>query len=244
MHQLGKARRTAKALVNNLLPQFFLRRMKTLIADQLPKKSDRVVFCPLTPTQTQAYKACLDSEVVEYIKTSSDPCACGSKKKSGWCCNQLLSNGDDWKAYVFPAILNLQKLANHIAVLIPQGTDNKDKQEKTLTMLKAALPDQWRELYRNRDSIIHFSNTEFCGKWKVLKKLLKFWHDNGDKVLVFSHSVRLLRMLRMLFQSTAYNVSYLDGAMSLEDRAKEVDDFNSDPGQFVFLISTKAGGMV
>ena len=54
-YQLSKARKTAKALVQNLLPQFFLRRMKTLIADQLPKKSDRVVFCPLTDTQADAY---------------------------------------------------------------------------------------------------------------------------------------------------------------------------------------------
>ena len=50
--QLSKARKTAKALVENLLPRFFLRRMKTIIADQLPQKSDRVVFCPLTDTQT------------------------------------------------------------------------------------------------------------------------------------------------------------------------------------------------
>ena len=77
----------------------------------------------------------------------------------------------------------------------------------------------------------------------MLKKLLRFWHENGDKVLVFSHSVRLLKMLQMLFNHTSYNVSYLDGAMSYEDRAKTVDDFNSDPGQFVFLISTRAGGV-
>ena len=49
--ELGRARATALKLSQNLLPQFFLRRMKTLIADQLPKKSDRVVFCPLTATQ-------------------------------------------------------------------------------------------------------------------------------------------------------------------------------------------------
>jgi hypothetical protein len=30
--------------------------------------------------------------------------------------------------------------------------------------------------------------------------------------------------------------------MANEDRQKTVDEFNSDPGQFVFLISTKAGG--
>ena len=32
--------------------------------------------------------------------------------------------------------------------------------------------------------------------------------------------------------------------MAYEDRQKTVDDFNSDAGQFVFLISTKAGGLL
>lgn len=60
---------------------------------------------------------------------------------------------------------------------------------------------------------------------------------------MFSHSVRLLRILQHLFHNTSYTVSYLDGSMSYEDRQKAVDDFNTDPGQFVFLISTKAGGV-
>ncbi|CRG88093.1 Putative DNA repair and recombination protein RAD26-like [Talaromyces islandicus] len=243
LYQLSRARKTAKKLVQNLLPEFFLRRMKTLIANQLPRKSDRVVFCPLTETQADAYENFLNSDVVEYIKTASEPCDCGSGKKSGWCCRTHLPSGQKWQSYVFPAITNLQKLSNHLAILIPQGVDTKEKQDKDLEMLQVAVPDQWRELYRSRDSIINYANPEFCGKWKVLRKLLKWWHANGDKVLVFSHSVRLLKMLQMLFNHTSYNVSYLDGAMSYEDRAKAVDDFNSDPQQFVFLISTRAGGV-
>ena len=243
LHQLGMARKIARALVENLLPRFFLRRMKTLIADQLPKKNDRVVFCPLTDTQVTAYKAFLASDVVDYVRTSSDPCPCESGKKRGWCHYQKVPGGSEWKNYVFPAIANLQKLANHLAILIPQGIDPIEKQEKDLVMLKAALPNSWKELYETRGSITHYSNTEFCGKWKVLKKLLTFWHDGGDKVLIFSHSVRLLRMLRSLFQNTAYNVSYLDGSMSYEERSRAVNDYNADAAQFVFLISTKAGGV-
>jgi SNF2 family DNA or RNA helicase len=49
-------------------------------------------------------------------------------------------------------------------------------------------------------------------------------------------------MLEHLFKHTSYNVSFLSGSMPNEDRQKTVDDFNTDPGQFVFLISTKAGG--
>ena len=244
INELSKARKTAKKLVENLLPQFFLRRMKSLIADQLPKKSDRVVFCPLTWTQAEAYENFLDSDIVDYIKNSSELCHCGSGKKQGWCHKRLLPGTElPWQAFVFPAITVLQKLSNHLAILIPQGNDPREKQDKDRDMLEIALPDKWEELYRSRDSIVNYANPEFCGKWKVLRKLLRFWHANGDKVLVFSHSVRLLRMLQTLFNHTSYNVSYLDGSMSYEDRAKAVDDFNSDPNQFVFLISTKAGGI-
>ncbi|KAI9802450.1 MAG: hypothetical protein M1825_002835 [Sarcosagium campestre] len=245
VHQLSNARRTAKRLVQNLLPEFFLRRMKTLIADQLPKKSDRVVFCPLTQTQSDAYKVLVESPMVEYIKFSSELCECGSGKKRGWCCYVNLPDGTPWRDVVFPAIAALQKISNHLALLIPQANDAKDKQEKNTKLLQLTLPDQWRDLLRHRDSILNFSNPEFCGKWRVLKRLLSFWHDsdNGDKVLVFSHSKRLLRMLRSLFNHTSYSVSYLDGEMGYEDRAMTVDEFNNDPLQFVFLISTKAGGV-
>ncbi|KAF2090191.1 hypothetical protein K490DRAFT_35959 [Saccharata proteae CBS 121410] len=242
--QLAKARKTANSLVKNLLPQFFLRRMKSLIKDQLPKKSDRVVFCPLTETQTIAYENYVSGDIIDFIRTSSDPCDCGSGKKRGWCCYTKIPGHSRWQNHVFPSIVTLQKLANHIAQLIPSSVDPHEKQGKDLDALKIAMPEDWEDLYSQRDSILNYANTEFCGKWAILKKLLQFWHANGDKVLVFSHSVRLLKMLQMLFASkTSYNVSYLDGGMSYEERAQTVNDFNSNPLQFVFLISTRAGGV-
>ena len=241
--QLAKARRTAEKLVTNLLPAFFLRRMKSLIADQLPKKSDQVVFCPLTGIQTQAYDNFCDSEIVRTVRDASNPCNCGSKKKQGWCCYTEVE-GKPWQHWVFPCLMTLQKLSNHVALLLPTGESNRERHEKELFYMQTAMPNEWRELYRQRENIMNYAKTDFCGKWKILRKLLQFWHSNGDKVLVFSHSVRLLKMLNMLFKATtSYSVSYLDGSMGLVDRQKEVDDFNSNPAQFVFLISTKAGGV-
>jgi len=49
-------------------------------------------------------------------------------------------------------------------------------------------------------------------------------------------------MLQHLFTNTSYNVSFLIGSMPNEDRQTTVDEFNTDSRQFVFLISTKAGG--
>jgi SNF2 family DNA or RNA helicase len=97
-HQLKTARETADKLVNNLLPEFFLRRMKSLIAHQLPKKTDRVVFCPLTEIQKDAYERFLDSDMVELVKYSTELCDCNSGKKRGWCC-YITAKGSDttWK---------------------------------------------------------------------------------------------------------------------------------------------------
>lgn len=242
--QLAKAREIAEKLRANLLPNFFLRRLKSLIADQLPKKSDRIVFCPLTDDQAAAYENLIDSELVQYIRTSSEPCDCESGKKRGWCCYAEIPGRGRWQNFVFPTIMYLQRLANHLAMIIPSTQDKPEKQEKDAEILQMAMPEKWKDLYRTRDSITNYANQAYCGKWRVLKKLLRFWYQSGDKVLVFSHSVRLLKMLAMLFKSTtSYNVSYLDGSMSYDDRAKAVDDFNANPSQFVFLISTKAGGV-
>ncbi|KAK1255302.1 hypothetical protein MKX08_009297 [Trichoderma sp. CBMAI-0020] len=241
--QLSLARQTAKKLVQNLLPRYFLRRMKSLIADQLPKKTDRVVFCPLTDLQLEAYENFLDSAEVAIIRTASEDCDCEHRGKKGWCCYQFLPNGRRWQSAVFPSIIVLQKLANHLTLLVPLTTDLEEKHKSELRTLQTCMPDTWSVLYEKRDRISNLVNPEFCGKWKILKKLLKFWHGGGNKVLVFSHSVRLLRILQHLFTNTSYTVSYLDGSLSYEARQDVVDTFNSDPTQFVFLISTKAGGV-
>ncbi|XMA13391.1 hypothetical protein WAI453_006182 [Rhynchosporium graminicola] len=245
-HQLKQARQTAEKLRDNLLPQFFLRRMKSLIAHQLPKKTDKVVFCPLTSLQKQAYEYFLESPLVETVRNSADECDCGKpgNPKRGWCCYTTIPGSDtSWRAVVFPAISILQKLSNHLAILIPNPIDPPEKRERDLERLKEMLPNHWRDLYENRGSLATLSNPEFCGKWAILKKLLKYWHEQGDKVLIFSHSVRLLELLQYLFNNTSYTVSFLSGKTKNDDRQKLVDSFNSDPNQFVFLISTKAGGV-
>ncbi|KAI2467537.1 P-loop containing nucleoside triphosphate hydrolase protein [Annulohypoxylon bovei var. microspora] len=241
--QLSEARKTAKKLRFNLLPRFFLRRMKSLIAHQLPKKSDRVVFCPLSDLQREAYENLLASEVATFVRTAFDLCPCGSNSKRGWCCFKVNAYGESWKSLVFPIIITLQKLSNHFNLVIPQNSDIPDKHQRELRFLQAAMPTTWQKHYTSRDSLLNLANPEYCGKWKVLSKLLKFWHAGGDKVLVFSHSVRLLKILQHLFNNTSYTFSYLDGSLSYEERQQVVDDFNSDPSQFVFLISTKAGGV-
>jgi DNA excision repair protein ERCC-6-like 2 len=222
------------------MPQFLLYRPKSIIADQLPSKSDRVVYCPLTDTQAKAYRNLTDSEIFRKLRGSQDPCECGSGSKSGSCCNKVTG----LEEYIFPCMVATQKLANHLALLIPSAESPREKQEKELEWLKLAVPGEWERLHRSQENILNLANSNFCGKWNVLRRLLEFWFENGDKALVFSRSVRLLKMLHMLFTSTtSYSVSFLDGAMTYEERAEVVNDFNTNPNQFVFLISIGAGGV-
>lgn len=216
--QLKKSREVAQKLVKNLLPRFLLRRPKSLIADQLPKKSDKVVFCPLSATQEQAYNNFCDTEMLQCIRHAYDPCPCNSGKKQGWCCYTEV-DGMKWQVFVFPALQIFQKIANHVALLLPHSPDGDEKHEKELGKLQMAMPDSWEDLYNNRENIIHNTNPQFCGKWRILKKLLKLWHENGDKVLIFSYSVRLLNMLDLLFKmTTTYNVSSLSGKTPNDER--------------------------
>jgi len=241
--QLAKGRRVAKQLVENLLPQMFLRRMKTLIAHQLPKKTDRVVFCPLTETQRVCYEAYLESDTIRLMRDGKEECQCGSKKKQRECCSKEDAQNREVRSLIFPAITWLLKLSNHLANWIPDNTDDsRDVIAEKLDLLQACLPDRWEELV-SRERLYNYMDPQMCGKWLVLQKLLHFWHQNGDKVLIFSYSIKLLNILVALFKKTEYNLCYLSGSMTLRERAEAVDTFNHDPDQFVFLISTKAGGV-
>lgn len=60
--------------------------------------------------------------------------------------------------------MTLQKLSNHLALLIPNSSDHADKQERDLGFLQDMVPDRWEDLYANRDSLFNLTNPDFCGK--------------------------------------------------------------------------------
>lgn len=63
------------------------------------------------------------------------------------------------------------------------------------------------------------------------------------QVLIFSHSVRMLRIIREVITRRGYVFSWLDGSTPVKDRQGLCDVFNRSPAQFIFLISTTAGGL-
>lgn len=53
----------------------------------------------------------------------------------------------------------------------------------------------------------------------------------------------MLDVLADYLSMRGWNFGRLDGRMSLEERAKDMEQFRNDPDTPVFLISTRAGGL-
>lgn len=67
--------------------------------------------------------------------------------------------------------------------------------------------------------------------------------ETTDKIVLISNYTQTLDLFETMCRNNKYPVLRLDGSMTIPKRMKLVDQFN-DPegGQFVFLLSSKAGG--
>ncbi|KAI8140697.1 SNF2 family N-terminal domain-containing protein [Fennellomyces sp. T-0311] len=85
---------------------------------------------------------------------------------------------------------------------------------------------------------------ENSGKMVLLDKLLTRLKSDGHRVLIFSQLVMMLDILSEYMTLRGHPFQRLDGRMRTEERAKAIDHYNApDSPDFVFLLSTRAGGM-
>ncbi|KAK0615028.1 chromatin-remodeling complex ATPase-like protein [Bombardia bombarda] len=83
-----------------------------------------------------------------------------------------------------------------------------------------------------------------AGKMIVLDKLLKRLKKQGSRVLIFSQMSRLLDILEDYCVFRQYKYCRIDGGTAHEDRIAAIDDYNKpDSEKFVFLLTTRAGGL-
>lgn len=82
------------------------------------------------------------------------------------------------------------------------------------------------------------------GKMVLLDKLLTKLKREGHRVLIFSQMVRMLDILGDYLSIKNINFQRLDGTVPSAQRRIAIDHFNSkDSDDFVFLLSTRAGGL-
>ena len=81
------------------------------------------------------------------------------------------------------------------------------------------------------------------GKLAQLDRLLKKLKDEGHRVLLYFQMTRMIDLMEEYLTYRNYKYCRLDGSTKLEDRRDTVADFQTRPEIFVFLLSTRAGGL-
>ncbi|CAN1136740.1 Protein CHROMATIN REMODELING 8 [Linum perenne] len=186
--QVSTAYRCAVMLRDLIMP-YLLRRMKADVNANLPKKTEHVLFCSLTPEQRSVYRAFLASTEVEQILN-------GNK-------NSLAG------------IDVMRKICNHPDLLEREHSSQN--------------PD--------------YGNPERSGKMKVVSQVLNVWKEQGHRVLLFTQTQQMLDILENFLVSGGYTYRRMDGLTPVKQRMALIDEFNDSAYIFVFILTTRVGGL-
>ena len=80
-------------------------------------------------------------------------------------------------------------------------------------------------------------------KLKLLDGLLKKLHQEEHRVLIFCQMTKMLDILEDFLYSRNYEFLRLDGSTNIIDRRDLIDKFQSNTNIFIFILSTRAGGL-
>ncbi|XP_048127013.1 switch 2 isoform X2 [Rhodamnia argentea] len=244
-----------------VLRKYMLRRTKDeTIGHLMMGKEDNVVFCAMSELQKRAYRRMLQLPDIQCLINKDIPCSCGSPLSQVECCKRTVPDGIIWPhlhrdnpegcdscpfCLVLPCLIKLQQISNHLELIKPNPRDEPDKQKKDAEFAAAVFGSDTDMVGGNtqNENFMGLSDVKHCGKMRALEKLMLSWISQGDKVLLFSYSVRMLDILEKFLIRKGYCFSRLDGSTPANARQTLVDDFNSSPSKQVFLISTRAGGL-
>ncbi|XP_051803701.1 chromodomain-helicase-DNA-binding protein 1-like [Acanthochromis polyacanthus] len=179
------------AELQSVLEPFLLRRVKSEVAVDLPKKTELVVYHGMSALQKKYYKAVLTKDL------------------------EAFGNEQGSKTRLLNILMNLRKCVDH-----PYLFDGVEP-----------------EPFEMGEHLV-----EASGKLFLLDSMLAFLHKGGHRVLLFSQMTRMLDILQDCMEYRGYSYERLDGSVRGEERNLAVKNFSSKD-IFVFLLSTKAGGV-
>ena len=82
-----------------------------------------------------------------------------------------------------------------------------------------------------------------CGKLQVLSSLLRTLHIGGHRALIFTQMTKMLDILESFLNYHGYVYMRLDGSTKVEMRQSLMERFNNNSKYFIFILSTRSGGV-
>ncbi|KAG5188935.1 SNF2 family N-terminal domain-containing protein, partial [Tribonema minus] len=208
-----------RSLQRRIAPHM-LRRVKEDVASDIPPKEETVVDVELTLLQKQYYRAIFEKNHAILYKVSS-----GASGGAG-----------------IPSLMNIQmelrKCCNHPYLV--RGVEDHEVGQMLQLLQQAKGPAGEAELARER---LTKGLVQSSGKMVLLDKLLTKLRREGHKVLLFSQFIGMLDIIGEYASLSGIPHERLDGRITGNERQRAIDRFNRDPASFLFLLSTRAGGV-
>lgn len=206
-----------EALQRKISP-YMLRRVKEDVAKDIPAKEETLIDVELTSIQKQYYRAIFEH-------------------------NHAFLNMGASRTNA-PKLMNIQmelrKVCNHPCLLEGVEHREQDKQFKEFLeegKFEGKTPEEQQHMLNEHLYI------QTSGKMVLLDKLLPKLRQEGHKVLIFSQMVRMLDLISEYCEFRKYPHERLDGRVRGTDRQKSIDRFEREADSFLFLLSTRAGGV-
>ncbi|XP_036078504.1 lymphoid-specific helicase isoform X3 [Rousettus aegyptiacus] len=238
-----------------ILTPFLLRRLKSDVALEVPPKREVVVYAPLSKKQEIFYTAIVNRTIANMF---------GSTEKETV---QLTSTGRPKRRT--RKLINYSEIddsPNELEKLISQIQPEIDRESRAIVEVNIPLESEVDLKLQNIMMLlrkccnhpylieypIDLVTQEFkvdeelvtnSGKFLILDRMLPELKTRGHKVLLFSQMTRMLDILMDYCHFRNFNFSRLDGSMSYSEREKNMHSFNTNPDVFIFLVSTRAGGL-
>ncbi|XP_027094820.2 protein CHROMATIN REMODELING 8-like [Coffea arabica] len=88
-----------------------------------------------------------------------------------------------------------------------------------------------------------YGNPVRSGKMKVVAQVLKVWKEQGHRVLLFTQTQQMLDILENFVVAVGYTYRRMDGLTPIKQRMALIDEFNNSDDVFIFILTTKVGGL-
>ncbi|XP_039593467.1 lymphoid-specific helicase isoform X1 [Polypterus senegalus] len=246
-------------MLHQILTPFLLRRLKSDVTLEVPPKREVVVFAPLTPKQEKFYTAVVNRTIQKLLgvseqdKNPTEVTSVGRPKRRSVRAVDYCELYQDSPQDLEKLIAKLQKEADYqqsrpvVNVQEPRDAEIHLKMQNVLMLLKRCCNHPYLIEYPldpvTQEFKVDEQLVQNSGKFLVLDRMLPELRKRGHKVLIFSQMTSILDILMDYCYLRGFQYSRLDGSMSYSEREENMRKFNCDSEVFLFLLSTRAGGL-
>ncbi|XP_062352926.1 lymphoid-specific helicase isoform X3 [Cinclus cinclus] len=238
-----------------ILTPFLLRRLKADVALEVPPKREVVVYAPLTKKQETFYTAIVNRTIrkllgnneEEAVELSSTGRPKRRSRKVVDYCEDHNGSPDDLEKLISKMQEEVEKERPVVEVSVPMDSEVNLKLQNIMMLLRKCCNHPYLIEYPLDPATQQFKVDEdlvkSSGKFLLLDRMLPELKKRGHKVLLFSQMTMMLDILMDYCYLRDFKFSRLDGSMSYSEREENMNQFNTDPEVFLFLVSTRAGGL-